>query len=54
VQKLIADVRKTEQRALKFQNEFDTIARYCIATERELLQLLDELQKQPPDSQNRM
>ena len=50
VRRLIADVRKKERDARRFQNEFDTIARYCNATALELEQLLEELQNEPPDS----
>ena len=52
VEQLLFDVRKAELRALKFKDEFDTIARYCAVTARELQELLDELKNQPPDSSN--
>ena len=47
VLKLMADVKKQEQKALRFKDDFDTIARYCAATQRELEQLLDELPNEP-------
>lgn len=50
MQKLLADVRGKEREALKFKEQFDTIARYCAVTTRELEQLLEELQIEPPDN----
>lgn len=52
VQLLIADVNKAEKRALRVKNDFEIFARYCVATEKELRHLLDELEESSNDGPN--